>query len=92
MLYKLEQRGTSLVMSAQLYNFLLQNHIEYKKDFEKGGLELAETDYNRLILGFKPGFEEKAVKYTGVAENTVKNENMRSNKTAKQIGRRKKLW
>lgn len=79
MLYKLEKRGTGLAIPAVLYNFMLTNHIEYTYNFKQEGIELTENDYNRLISCFKPSFEEKAIKYTGISETLLKNENMRSN-------------
>jgi len=84
MLYKLEKRGTGLAIPTTLYNFMLTNGIKYTYNFQQEGIELTETDYNRVILCFKPGFKEKAVKYTGTDRNPVKNENMRSNTKQKR--------
>lgn len=54
MLYKLEKRGTSLAMPTTLYNFLMQNHINYTYDFEQSGIQLDSTWYQYILDNYKP--------------------------------------
>lgn len=48
MLYPLERRSTSLVMPALLFNYLQENRIPYEYNFEQGGIEIPEEQFQKI--------------------------------------------
>ena len=77
MIYKLERRGTGLAMSASLYNFLNHNKIEYRYNFELGGIEITEEASECIRINFKPDLVHESIKVSAENKNSVKTQNVK---------------
>lgn len=74
MIYKLERRGTGLVMPTSLMNFLVKNGISYKYDYEQEGIDISEEAYNRIFYDFSPISTDECVNYREEPKRAIKTE------------------
>ena len=77
MIYKLEKRGSSLVIPTRLYNFLMQNKIPIIYDFENSGINLEEDIVERIRTLGNDDFVSQTIKYTDETQKTLKTQNKR---------------
>ena len=75
MIYKLEKRGSSLVMPTRLYNFLIQNKVKFSYDFENAGINLDEDIIERIRTALNDDFTSQTIKYTTETQKTLKTQN-----------------
>lgn len=92
MIYQLERRNSGLAMPTTLYNFLNHNKIEYKYDFDAGGIEITETAMESIRNDYKAFLEQESIKYIAEDKNSFKTQIQASGNKIKTKREKKKLW